>query len=436
VEVALTKTRLIEVNALKGELSMRFSPNARSARKTNDRRDVARRLVALHVTGAVVLALAALAVLGVATAHAQTDVRPSARIVGGGPATPGESPWVAAILSSERVSPGQSDSRRQFCGGTLIRPTIVLTAAHCVLESGVKTDASEIQVVVGRSRLDDVGVGEKLDVARVQVYFGFDPATFEGDYAILTLGRAAVETPASLVDPSVKLGTGLQAVALGWGATKEGGNSSPILRTVELPVWSNSHCARAYGSSYYSRFQVCAGLPQGGRDTCQGDSGGPLVARDSARAWRLIGSTSWGTGCARRNRPGVYARLDNTAVQAWIARAADGRALAPLAVSRLALSSRRLRPGRTIAVSYRVSRVSTITFTIARATVGASGHVNFSAVRGAITRKAHAGSNRFAFAGRIAGRRLRPGVYRLSVRARDADGARSAIEKIRFRVAR
>jgi trypsin len=57
---------------------------------------------------------------------------------------------------------------------------------------------------------------------------------------------------------------------------------------------------------------VCAGFPQGGVDTCQGDSGGPMFGRDGAGTLKVVGATSFGEGCARPNKPGVYARVGDT----------------------------------------------------------------------------------------------------------------------------
>ena len=64
---------------------------------------------------------------------------------------------------------------------------------------------------------------------------------------------------------------------------------------------------------------VCAGFPQGGVDTCQGDSGGPLFAINSSGALKVVGATSFGEGCARAGKPGVYARVADTALRTWIA---------------------------------------------------------------------------------------------------------------------
>lgn len=89
----------------------------------------------------------------------------------------------------------------------------------------------------------------------------------------------------------------------GWGTTCEGCDGTNILRFVSVPVISNAQCNTMYGGRITTGM-LCAGFPEGGRDACQMDSGGPLTFNN-----QLIGVVSWGTGCARPNAPGVYARV-------------------------------------------------------------------------------------------------------------------------------
>ena len=84
---------------------------------------------------------------------------------------------------------------------------------------------------------------------------------------------------------------------------------------------------------------LCAGFPQGGVDTCQGDSGGPMYGTTASGARRVVGATSFGEGCARPGKPGVYARVGDTALREWIASVAPA-AVANLAFSRLAAGGR------------------------------------------------------------------------------------------------
>lgn len=90
---------------------------------------------------------------------------------------------------------------------------------------------------------------------------------------------------------------------------QEGGATPSQLQKVTVPVVDRATCKEAYSTPTPLEItdnMFCAGLPQGGQDACQGDSGGPIVQGDV-----LIGVVSWGTGCARPNKYGVYTRLAN-----------------------------------------------------------------------------------------------------------------------------
>ena len=92
-----------------------------------------------------------------------------------------------------------------------------------------------------------------------------------------------------------------------------------------MPITTDAYCAGAYGD-FDATSMVCAGYPQGGTDTCQGDSGGPMFGRDAAGALKVVGATSFGEGCARPGKPGVYARVGGAELREWI------RSVAPAAV--------------------------------------------------------------------------------------------------------
>ncbi|XP_068623987.1 vitellin-degrading protease-like [Battus philenor] len=98
----------------------------------------------------------------------------------------------------------------------------------------------------------------------------------------------------------------------GWGNIEEGGDPPTTLQMVQLPIVNTNVCKEAYDKQYsITSKMLCAGLPEGGKDSCQGDSGGPLAYQG-----RLAGIVSWGIGCAREGYPGVYTKI--SALRRWI----------------------------------------------------------------------------------------------------------------------
>ena len=127
-----------------------------------------------------------------------------------------------------------------------------------------------------------------------------------------------------LYDPINKLDTaggfadsvGAHLTVAGWGTTTEGGQPSDVPLRVRVPIVTNAQCNDAYGTGSIAAGMVCAGFPDGQRDSCQGDSGGPLFGVDSNGQYVLVGVVSWGFGCARPGYPGVYTRV--SAYKIWI----------------------------------------------------------------------------------------------------------------------
>ncbi|MFR0356292.1 S1 family peptidase [Streptomyces sediminimaris] len=232
-------------------------------------------------------AAAATALLGAPSAAAAPQP-----IVGGTTTTTTAYPFVMQITDA---------SQRQFCGGTLVSATKVVTAAHCM--AGETPGA--VRVVGGRTYLDGTN-GTVGKVSGIWVDPGYTDATKGDDVAVLTLAKAMPYPAAEYVtaaDTSV-YAAGTTARILGWGTTSENGSSSDQLRTATVPVVADSGCKSSYGSDFVQSDMFCAGYSSGGVDTCQGDSGGPLLIGGV-----LAGITSWGEGCAEAGYPGVYTRL-------------------------------------------------------------------------------------------------------------------------------
>jgi secreted trypsin-like serine protease len=235
---------------------------------------------------------AAVAATAAALLSAPTAVAAPQPIVGGTTTTTSAYPFIMQITDA---------SQSQFCGGTLVSATKVVTAAHCM--AGESTGS--VRVVGGRTYLNGTN-GTVSRVSDIWVHPDYTDATEGNDVAVLTLSTSMPYAPASYVDSSDTgvYASGTTARILGWGTTSSGGSSSNQLRTATVPVVSDSSCRGSYGSDFVASDMVCAGYTSGGVDTCQGDSGGPLLIGGV-----LAGITSWGEGCAQAGYPGVYTRL-------------------------------------------------------------------------------------------------------------------------------
>ncbi|HVV12516.1 serine protease [Amycolatopsis sp.] len=222
------------------------------------------------------------------TADSATQARPY--IVGGGQASIQDYPYAVYLTDSKG---------NQFCGGALVSSSAVVTAAHCASAMG----RSELRVVAGRQN-ESSSDGIVARVTDVWVEPGFSDPGKGDDVAVLSLDRQVPYRAVALPDSSDQslYREGTNATVVGWGRTADGGSRSQVLRSATVPVVSDTSCAQSY-SNYDAKSMVCAGYPQGGTDACQGDSGGPLVVGDT-----LIGVVSWGDGCAKPGKPGVYAR--------------------------------------------------------------------------------------------------------------------------------
>jgi secreted trypsin-like serine protease len=246
-------------------------------------------------------------------------------VVGGFPVDVSKAPWTVALSSRDRFGGTRAG---QFCGGVAIGRTTVLTAAHCMGEDVLGAPPGQVRdfrVITGRTDLLS-DQGKEIALREAWVNPGYDPQSNAGDFAVLTLAEPvpqnAVIAMAAVGDTAYQPGTG--ATVYGWGDATGGGDYARSLRAGGVHVLADSGCEEAYPGgvegTYRADSMLCAGEDRGGRDACQGDSGGPLVARG-----KLIGLVSWGSGCGRAGRPGVYARVsDVMRTLGWDGRKAVG----------------------------------------------------------------------------------------------------------------
>ncbi|MFD4999171.1 S1 family peptidase [Streptomyces buecherae] len=244
--------------------------------------------------GAVALAAFSLTP-GTAFAQATSDASegPRTRIVGGTPAEQGEFPFMV------RLSMG--------CGGALYAQDIVLTAAHCVDGSGPNTD---IGVTGGVVDLDDPAA-QKATSTEVLQAPGYDGTG--KDWALIKLDKP-IDQPTLKIADTDAYDNGEFDIA-GWGADREGGSQQQKLLKAKVPFIDDATC-KAAGGSYSGLVdaeEICAGIDAGGVDSCQGDSGGPMFRKDDAGEFIQVGIVSWGEGCARAGKPGVYTQVSHFA---------------------------------------------------------------------------------------------------------------------------
>jgi secreted trypsin-like serine protease len=268
------------------------------------------------------LALASLALL--------TPTAPA--IVGGTDVPEGERGYVAFITIDQVAS----------CTGTLVSPTFVITAGHCSnLGTGTPVNVpigkagQEIEVTLGSVKRDDPA-GEKPAVKRVIVhpdYVFTENLGSSYDVALLELATPSKQTPVKVVGKGEEalFAPGTMAQIAGFGLTEENGSSAQTMQQAEVPITTDDYAKSAY-ESFEAGTQLGAGFPQGGVDSCQGDSGGPLIVKAPDGSLRLVGDTSYGDGCARAGKPGIYGRLGSDQMRDFIiANAPDAVAKPPAA---------------------------------------------------------------------------------------------------------
>ncbi|MGH0186274.1 UNVERIFIED_CONTAM: hypothetical protein FKN15_020685 [Acipenser sinensis] len=227
------------------------------------------------------------------------------RIVGGTNADVGEWPWQVSL---------HFKTSGHTCGASIISERWLVSAAHCF-----PTTNLDWLTYSGLYTQLDYSSAESRKLKSITVHPNYNPFTFDNDVAVLELSDplefSSTVYPLCLPDATHTFPAGKSCFVTGWGALAESGPLANILQKAEVKIINDTVCDTVMSGEVTSRM-LCSGYLTGGVDACQGDSGGPLVCQESSGRWFQSGIVSWGDGCARRNKPGVYSRV--TQLRGWI----------------------------------------------------------------------------------------------------------------------
>ncbi|XP_014286142.1 trypsin-1 [Halyomorpha halys] len=227
------------------------------------------------------------------------------RIVNGKPTLKGAWPWQVSL---EVLHP-KYGLIGHWCGGVLVNPSWLITAAHCVHNDifNLPLPALWTAVLGDWDRNVEEETEARIPIDEILIHQSF--RNYQNDIALMRLSREAKGLSSVCLESDGEL-TDRICTATGWGRNVPAGPLSARLRQVRVPLHKNSLCQDKYGPGLkIEDGHLCAGKLDGSTGACIGDSGGPLQCRRQDGRWFLIGITSFGSGCAKPGYPDVYTRL-------------------------------------------------------------------------------------------------------------------------------